>query len=140
MNRTMPDHPDHACKACASKPSEDVPHSPVTKEEIDAAWRKAQEANIETADKKKWFNRLWRSKQPPKPTRTVPCFFCKKPLTTDIMEGEVVHLVCQAEHNSQVEEAAKAKAQKEEADRHMIELIKTALREYDAERRQSEVL
>jgi len=66
----------------------------------------------------------------PKPSRVVKCHFCHEDVKTEIMEGEVGHMLCVLAQDA----IDRAKREKEEADRHQIELYKTAIREIDAEK------
>ena len=69
-------------------------------------------------------------KLPLKPSRVVKCYFCHEDVKTEIMEGEVGHMLCILAQDT----IDKAKREKEAADRHQIELYKTAIREMDAEK------
>lgn len=67
---------------------------------------------------------------PPKPTRIAKCFYCKEDIKTEIMEGEVAHIFCQLNQDA----INKVKKDKEDADRHQIELYKIAIREAEQEK------
>jgi len=69
--------------------------------------------------------------KPPKPSRIVKCHFCHEDVKTDIMEGDIGHILCILAQDT----IDKAKREKEAADRHQIELYKTAIREMQNEER-----
>lgn len=69
-------------------------------------------------------------KEPPKPTRIVKCYYCQEDVKTEIMEGDVAHMLCILAQDT----IDKVKREKEEADRHQIELYKIALKEYEQEK------
>lgn len=69
-------------------------------------------------------------KEPPKPTRIVKCHYCQEDVKTEIIEGDVAHMLCILARDT----IDKVKREKEEADRHQIELYKIALKEYEQEK------